>query len=461
MVQSFLVLAITLCLMTCHGLDITLNLEHGTGGGSRSPCGILTCEEMTNASVGSSTPVQDQDGLAVDDLHTIVSISVFKKSPRSAFSDSSSSRRNILLGSVTSQTPRLTRVGNGRKINGLLETGRAVLRVELVKQDDCQAEFSCQVRGLDLQGKQVVSTASLTQQQQQDHGAANQVCDDGGLKPAVSLQLLTSIQQLITQSVDLKDTVKSIEGKIGQQERDMKDRTTTFENRMEDKILQLQRDLIAMSDSFEHRIEHAIENSNKDINTRSDTFEHRLDARLNLFENRVESKVDSNNNMNKLMELDVKISTELAQFRSEVRADILDALDTTTHRLDAVQREALANFSESVGETLTNTSSTLLTSVASDLDLIKTYGHVSLATVKNDTRRIREMLTSGEVSTWCVMNETSTADVSKPQLIVCERGMGVGVNKGLPQYLMTTQPRLQRQVLCDTETDGGGWIVIQ
>ena len=50
---------------------------------------------------------------------------------------------------------------------------------------------------------------------------------------------------------------------------------------------------------------------------------------------------------------------------------------------------------------------------------------------------------------------------SLPQPVVCERSMGDVVTKTYPRYVITTDQTIQRQVLCETQTDGGGWIVIQ
>ncbi|GFR60637.1 hypothetical protein ElyMa_003536900 [Elysia marginata] len=72
--------------------------------------------------------------------------------------------RDVLVASVTPQEPRLIRVANGMKVVGSLDAGRATVRVELVKRGDCQSEFTCHVRGLDSQGREAVSTASLVQQ---------------------------------------------------------------------------------------------------------------------------------------------------------------------------------------------------------------------------------------------------------------------------------------------------------
>ncbi|KAK3762652.1 hypothetical protein RRG08_042073 [Elysia crispata] len=47
------------------------------------------------------------------------------------------------------------------------------------------------------------------------------------------------------------------------------------------------------------------------------------------------------------------------------------------------------------------------------------------------------------------------------QPVVCERGMGDRVTETYPRYVITTDQTIQRQILCETQTDGGGWTVIQ
>ena len=103
------------------GLDLTLEGDTLTVPGVRSLCGVLICEETINASVSSSSG-NDNDGSSVV-LDSIISMSVFRlESPISKLD--ARNKREILVGSVTSQTPTLTQVANGRKVDGLLKAGR-------------------------------------------------------------------------------------------------------------------------------------------------------------------------------------------------------------------------------------------------------------------------------------------------------------------------------------------------
>ncbi|GFO16816.1 fibrinogen-related protein 3.1 [Plakobranchus ocellatus] len=43
----------------------------------------------------------------------------------------------------------------------------------------------------------------------------------------------------------------------------------------------------------------------------------------------------------------------------------------------------------------------------------------------------------------------------------CERGMGDDITKTYPRYVVMSHDGPKRQILCDTHTDGGGWIVFQ
>ena len=101
------------------------------------------------------------------------------------------------------------------------------------------------------------------------------------------------------------------------------------------------------------------------------------------------------------------MSTELTRFCTEARTDILDSLDTMKKRVYDEQKDALKNVSELFKTTLNNTSD-LLSSMESELDLLKTYGQMNLVTVRNETEAIREMLTSGEVSSRCLKNAKTT-----------------------------------------------------
>ncbi|GFS27946.1 hypothetical protein ElyMa_005320100 [Elysia marginata] len=139
----------------CHGLDLTL--ERNTPllpDGTRRSCGVLTCEEKTIDGVTSASD-ENQNEANVS-FSRLEAMEVLKRNPGGG--------SRVSVGSVSTQHPRLSRVANGLKITGLLEAGRVSIRVELFKQEDCKSGFTCVVRGLDSQAKNLVSVTKLAQQ---------------------------------------------------------------------------------------------------------------------------------------------------------------------------------------------------------------------------------------------------------------------------------------------------------
>ncbi|GFR69586.1 tenascin [Elysia marginata] len=114
------------------------------------------------------------------------------------------------------------------------------------------------------------------------------------------------------------------------------------------------------------------------------------------------------------MQLDFKVSTKLDQFQADAKAALLGSLDTMRQRLYSVQNEALKNVSDSFDKTLNDTSS-LLTSMEGDFQVLKNYGQTNLITLRNETENIREILTSGDALSRCVENDATSSD--KDQLL--------------------------------------------
>ncbi|KAK3701843.1 hypothetical protein RRG08_030427 [Elysia crispata] len=73
----------------------------------------------------------------------------------------------------------------------------------------------------------------------------------------------------------------------------------------------------------------------------------------------------------------------------------------------------------------------------------------------NDTEALEEL----EKRITVLETESSTSKGDEPE--ACERGMGDDVTKWYRPYALVTDNTINRQILCDTHTDGGGWIVLQ
>ncbi|GFR92475.1 hypothetical protein ElyMa_004354100 [Elysia marginata] len=212
------------------GLDIIIERGTVSTSGVPSTCGVLTCKQDINSSV-SFTLDKDETGSEIV-LSSILSMSLFIRE--------SAGKPGVEIGSITSASPSLIRVADGKTVSGLLKPSQGRLQVELVKQRDCQAQFSCRVRGLDSQGREVTSSADLVQE-------SNRFLD---AMPANSPTSVASIQKLISQAVD------SLENKM----EDLTNKTELLENRIVDEISLLQKDLTNKSSYLEGRMT-SMENS--------------------------------------------------------------------------------------------------------------------------------------------------------------------------------------------------------
>ena len=371
-----------------------------------------------------------------------------------------------------------------------------------------------------------MSSASLLRPKQQPSERGSQA-DDGSLMSVVSLQLLTSIQQLVTQSVaGLEDKVESVE-------RNLEDKIAAIGNSLEAKILSnensLETKILSSADSLEAKIlstENGVENKmdqlERNLNDRSGSFERGIQDRLLSLENRIEDKIDNSINLNMLFQLDQKLSEELEQFRTETKSDIMDSLDTLRQKVQGGQKQALDNVSAQVETTLNNVNkriettldkvdtalsntSNVLSSIEGDFDTIKSCGQIKnevgmiggvvssgqdmLSSLRNDTIETNsELLVKFEQLGANVYNATRKAQSEFKDILselalktssdfksvlvdflspkVCRKGMDLEFRLSLNPYAIITPDSettsgLDFPHLCETVTDGGGWVVIQ
>ncbi|KAK3798836.1 hypothetical protein RRG08_007193 [Elysia crispata] len=468
--EAHLCVILVLSISCCLGLE--LNLDRNAGEIS---C-VLTCTE------NSKTPKTNngQSDSAVS-FNTILSLSLFKRIPGGSRADGNDERETP-IASVTTDEPSVTDWGNTMEVSGSLVAEKATIRVEYEKLEDCQSEFTCHVRGLDSQGREAVTVSSLLQQPSHKE---NQV-DVGGMTSTASLQLLASIQQLVTQSVE------GLEDKIEKLQRNFNDRSNSFENRIEDKIGQLQSTMGSQ-----------LAQQQKEMRDQGDSFERRVENRLNFFENRMEDKIDNNNNLNKLIHMDVKVSRSLAEFREEAKADIGTNLNDLRQEVRRELNDALRNVTNNV-KGIVNTTFDLLLSVENDFDIFKSNSQENLITVKREAEKILNELMSRENVSHRLWKESLTlnddllesfrelksklhkcqaeprcecenllsqleskvsADLKSIKDTILPRRCQKGMAPYMSQYFhyAETNPKntLNISFLCDSVSDGGGWIVIQ
>ncbi|GFR78951.1 tenascin-R [Elysia marginata] len=359
------------------------------------------------------------------------------------------------------------------KVEGLKEPGRAMIQVELFKAEDCEAEFVCQVRGVDSQWREVVSTISLLQQQ---NSQAKQPNVDHGMPQASPLELAALLQQHFSSSEkNLEDKIVSklqlaLENKVGDLQTNLRDQSDTFERHIYDRLLQL-----------ENRIEDKIENTNRN------------------------SKPDG------VCQPDGKTTAKVVQSCATDKADMLNKLEELQQQVQTTQEQVLGNVSTSLNK-IFNSTSDLASTVENQFDLLKSHDPQKLMlTVKRELESLHDVLASKDYSldlerirndtrASCnrlplrfkelesnVFNQTAEAVSEMKNIILtgfnrsndfklllkdmvspkyCRKGMVFRLLQNPSRYTViapvqnsTDSPNFPH--LCDMVTDGGGWIVIQ
>ncbi|KAK3787085.1 hypothetical protein RRG08_013462 [Elysia crispata] len=74
-------------------------------------------------------------------------------------------------------------------------------------------------------------------------------------------------------------------------------------------------------------------------------------------------------------------------------------------------------------------------------------------------RRLEDM--RAELDQMNVSKTVSAESGHREKPVSCESGMAFDVSQVYPPYIILNQTLIDRQILCDTHTDGGGWIIFQ
>ena len=355
--------------------------------GQRSPCAVLTCDESQLTS------------------GTITGMRIFLARLSSSGSDDLDQKQ--LLAALTLQQPNMTRVSNGRKLDGHLGTNEASLRLELFKDNDCSGEYSCELSALDEQGKEIISSNRLRQQRPQSDGLPA----GGAVITPESSQLLVFVQQLALLENRLENRMRSIEDK-------MEDSRKSFEDKIEDS-----------RESLEDKIEDRM----KPIEDKIDGGRKSIADKVDKIEDKIESRV-----ADKLCQLEVKLA----------------ALDVPG-RLEAGDKHGdFDNFLDEQKETM----ETVL-AISERIEQNVNDSHRSCLTETGLSPLLSEMTEAKRIM--------STRFTSISELLVpkqCRRGMASSFSvTDFPYSVIRPDgdSGLHVPYLCDEVTDGGGWIVVQ
>ncbi|GFO25967.1 tenascin-r [Plakobranchus ocellatus] len=422
-----IILALVHLLSVSQGLKLTLDLN---GPDSDSVCGVVSCLESYQSSDAS---LNGNEIYHNSEDRTISIMTIFKTTMFTSLSDEIIKHRST-MASLTLQQPKISRVSDGVKIDGHLKSGGATLRLELKKKEDCISGFICEVRSSDKQGNEFVSSNHLRQQSmgQTYHSQAGS---------AIPLQLLTFMQTLLSSSLS--------------------DKLGSLENRLEDKIELLKGDI-------ERRIESQLDVKFSAIQKAVDVYENAfagLKKKLDIIPKEVEKGYAKalRNTVVLLSRMEDKIDDTtttlsslkgLAQLDSQRQKDKV-YFDNVTDIF--IKKIANTCSSKDLSERVSNEFSVLNDSLhdAFIQQQLNNY-HCSMegfSSIQDELKKSHEVL---------INQIQSVADFLRPRF--CRKGMPYVLTKTpfpYPVIYPNEESGLPVPFLCDTITDGGGWIIIQ
>ncbi|KAK3797447.1 hypothetical protein RRG08_011698 [Elysia crispata] len=485
MINKILLWAFACVLLSCQGLELTLDRTPVGSSRSRTACGLLQCVEQSHTNSNENVTVVDHDIESTaqsDRVVEIFSLKVFKvkSTPYTA-------KRRSLLASISPEHSRLNRVSNGMKVDGRLETGRAVLKIKLNKETDCQAEFLCQVHGMDAEGRQVVRTSHITQLQPIKNDYQG---DDPNRDSGLTLQVLTVVQELNAKLAVMDSTIgglgqemnrlrETVEHDTESLRNDLDSKTDRLENkndannkRLEDKLGNLERNVDSKTERLEDKIESMKQRLEDSINSVVKNANREETTELSTCQNNLsdEFRREIASGLSQIEEMTLAIKNDLAEIGTAIDNSVDDNFLKIQQQLQAEVKTNETTVvdkisSETTCEKIKDMTDEVIEGFASLSNSLQDKFSDLSSSVKSSATDVRRIL-SGQV-THGTLNSGRDLQYTLANLLTpktCYRGMSAYVPSISNKYIVigpSLKNGVKIPVLCDMRTDGGGWVVIQ
>ncbi|GFR89212.1 fibrinogen-related protein 2 [Elysia marginata] len=467
------------------GLEFTLAPTDRNVAVTSDSCGVLLCK---------TSSVSD------DKERNITSLSLYKVVSQGTTGSYSSKPGNLSsLAFVSTSQPSFEQFSNGVKVSGSLKSGKASLRVELSKQTDCLAEYTCELHKVDSEGKELITSYRLLQAQDQSN--RNELNKDrtASLNARIFSLVLGLDTKLTTNEMYLKDKLSFLE-----------DQTLDLQKQITNKIHKK----LALMESSTERLEVKVDTKLNLIESRVSSVESSLETKVARIQNQLTDKIYSlkyrlqnkaSTNFkdieDKLCDLETKLASVDSEYiQQNVLSTVKDQVDEqftkvkkNTKKADHTLRAAanvltgLKRDNTKFQANLTKTYRNLVYDVSSGMDEVFLQSENLTTTVENSLRYIRHslLLSLGRVES--TANSSVTKTFTSLQTLEAKLNSAIDdeIESALVDLFMPetckkntpVQPKtpstpypviyksdivgLNTPFLCDTLTDNGGWIVIQ
>ncbi|GFR58142.1 fibrinogen-like protein 1 [Elysia marginata] len=385
----------------------------------------------------------------------------------------------------------MTRVSNGVKVEGQLTGKWATLRLWLYKQEDCRAEYSCKVVQVNGRGRQMLSNSHLLQQMWGGaDGRISQVDSGAVWSPVVAMNILSAVQKIdkkLSQACSaasdpwklrVQALENRIEDKIASLENRLENELHILENRLEDKMASFERSLRNAFVELHSKLGDIIADQMSAVKSELTTAVARQGSMLE-----TTTKSAISNNLATLWQefktaeeniLD-KVDLVAANLYSDLNATAiaLSSVENSLSLFQAATTNGKTDCVQNVEETLRNISLFSLDSAQTLMDQLSSMNQSLQQNIQQIATDINNNNMTGCSDFPDVLFETQANVTKSSQSIMtdsltlksCEKNRGISVlsNPSFPYPVVRPNKHspFNFSYLCDTLTDGGGWIIIQ
>ncbi|GFN94670.1 tenascin-r [Plakobranchus ocellatus] len=381
-----------------HCLRFTLDGTSSTR--TRNACSILTCENLNTTQT---------------EKNRIISLSIFKATQI----DPGKPEQDIPVASITLKQVNISyRLLHGVMVDGVLDSVRAWLRLWLIEEKDCKAQYICEIRMRNSQDHKLTSTYRILQQHAQDPNTTA----DSTERPSKSLPMLIFLRQLDTKLAMLDNKVESLSSRLGSVGNCSEDNSRNFSNKKEKNSEKNFKEEICRHDTMNSTLADIKQYIGKSLDTVVEDL--RLDQKQKISTILASIERLQNNQMNK----------HVTNATVPVSKNHQDMTNVSKYFIQLLKKELLVDLRQ----------------LKSNMDKISP---AILQHIPATLRKTKASLFHVEVI---------LKDLFNPK--ACSKGMA-SMLPGTPYPYRVIRPSpgssFSFPYLCDTTTDGGGWIVIQ
>ncbi|RUS92195.1 hypothetical protein EGW08_000048 [Elysia chlorotica] len=344
------------------------------------------------------------------------------------------------LASVSPTQPNFEQVYDGMNLYGALKDGQATIRIKLSKQTDCSANYVCELRETDASGKEMITSTRLVQLTSDSVPSEF----DPSISTSILMRLSSFMERFDVKMEIMDDRYKELKKDFIEHKKEIMDKIDSLEDKslarfrdIEDKICHIESKLFAIdSDAIQDKVL-------RTITSQIDTYFKKVLTSFEL----------TDGTLNRTADIFSSLSYNNTVFQSTIMKNYQNFLNNVTRGMDVL-------FTNN--RNITDTMETNFITFKEDINFSWQQLELNTNASVSKTLNSLQYITSELNSTLAGNVDSAVTKFFMPER--CRKNTLVTLHPASTPYPVIYRsefPGVLTPLLCDTVTDGGGWIVIQ